>query len=317
VVALAVGITFTVVTLTRGPGPVVPTVNTAALFDPAKGDFTKAVPVGQDPSGVAVGEGSVWVISQADDTVQRIDPAATDPVIATKSTGGSPTGIAAGEGAAWITTGFGTAGLGESSLYEYVLANNSVEPQVTLPAGTGAVVAGDGSVWIASGNQNKVLRVDPKTHEKRAITVAEDPNNLALGAGPTNGVWVSSGIGQAVSWIRLEGAKMSVRTFDVKVDLTDLAVDKQWVWAVSNQNDELLQIDPKEGKVVKSISVPDAPQAVAETDGRVWVASYGARTLSAVNPNTGRIVERVPLKASPADLATDTSGNIWLVLRAQ
>jgi serine/threonine-protein kinase len=317
VVALAVGVTFGVVTLTRGPGPVVPTVNTAGLFDPAKGDFTKAIPVGQDPTGVAVGEGAVWVISQADGTVQRIDPEASDPVVANKSTGGTPTGIAAGEGAAWITTGFGSAGTGASSLYKFELANNDVTPEVNLPTGTRAIATGLGSVWVADSNGGKVLRIDPKTRQVQRISVAEDPSSIAIGSGQTNQVWVSSGAGASISRIDVSSGTPRVQTFDVGMSLADVTVDARSVWAVSDQEDSLLQIDPSTGKVTKTIKVPDTPVAVSEANGEVWVASYVARTLSEIDSRTGKVVLRLPLRASPADVATDTDGNIWLVLRAQ
>jgi streptogramin lyase len=318
--ALVVGVTFGVVTLTRGPGPVVPTVNQAATFDPATGKFTEAIPVGDTPNGVAVGERAVWVINQADETVQRIDPGASNPVVATKSTGGAPTGIAAGEGAAWITTGFGTAGTGTSFLYRYELSDNSTKQYVALPFGTAAVAAGLGSVWAVDNQGGRVIRVDPKTQGTQKISVAEDPNGIAVGpgsSGSSSGLWVTSGLSQSLSRIEVEGAKTHVTKFDVGVDLKDVTLDDRAVWAVSDQSDLLLMIDPSTGRVEKRIKVPDNPVAVTEAGGDVWVASYGARTLSGIDPKTGRIVQRVPLKASPADLATDSTGKVWVVLAPQ
>ncbi|HYY43711.1 MAG TPA: protein kinase [Actinomycetota bacterium] len=316
-VALAVAVTFGVITFTRGPGPVIPTVNTAARFDPTSGDFTKAIRVGADPKGVTVGEGSVWVISQTDSTVQRIDPEASDPVVANKSTSGTPTGIAAGEGAAWITTGFGQVGGFGSALNRFELADNSVKQYVSLPSSTGAVAAGLGFVWVVDSDHNRVIRVDPKIQESQNIRVAEAPNNIAIGSGATSGVWVSSGIGHALSRIEIAGHNTSVHKFDVGAQLADVTVDKDWVWAVSTADDSVLRIDPSKGEVTKTIKVADSPGAITEAGGRVWVASRVARKLSEIDPATGRVILQVPVRGSPTDIATDTGGNVWVVLASQ
>ncbi|MEX2420796.1 MAG: protein kinase [Actinomycetota bacterium] len=91
-----------------GAGVVVPSANSVARIDSDTNAFDEAVRVGEDPTGIAIGEdGDLWVINQADSTVSRIDPDSGE-VTTTKSTLGIPTGIAAGEGAVWITNGFGS-----------------------------------------------------------------------------------------------------------------------------------------------------------------------------------------------------------------
>ena len=46
-----------------------------AVIDPATGETaTDPVRVGARPSGVAVGEGAVWVANAGDGTLTRIDP---------------------------------------------------------------------------------------------------------------------------------------------------------------------------------------------------------------------------------------------------
>ena len=43
-------------------------------FDPGTGRQTGSVDVGNEPSAVAAGAGSLWVTNSADGTVTRIDP---------------------------------------------------------------------------------------------------------------------------------------------------------------------------------------------------------------------------------------------------
>ena len=58
-----------------GAGVVVPSANSIARIDASTNAFAEAIRVGEDPTGVAIGEdGDLWVINQQDSTVNRIDP---------------------------------------------------------------------------------------------------------------------------------------------------------------------------------------------------------------------------------------------------
>ncbi|MDP9300143.1 MAG: hypothetical protein M3P43_04490 [Actinomycetota bacterium] len=179
--------------LTRG-GTIVPGVNTLAEIPVGAGGFTRAIAVGDRPSGVAAGEGSVWVIDEGDGTVQRIDPA-SGSVVATKSANGTPTGIAAGEGAARITTGFGSAAGAGSTLYRFDPASNDVSKASDIPSGTQAVAAGDGAIWVADEVNGQVLRIDPKTGTTQPpVNVGPQPTAVAVAASGEHPVWVTDAL---------------------------------------------------------------------------------------------------------------------------
>ena len=69
-------------------------------IDPATG-ATRTIGVGRGPTAVAVGSGAVWVANTADGTVSRIDPA-TNGSCETIEIGNAPYGVAVGEGFVWI-----------------------------------------------------------------------------------------------------------------------------------------------------------------------------------------------------------------------
>jgi YVTN family beta-propeller protein len=74
--------------------------------DPA-GTIT-TIPVGHEPTSIAVGGGGVWVTDAGDDTVVRIDPT-TRAVTSTIEVGEAPLGIALGKGSVWVAnSGSGT-----------------------------------------------------------------------------------------------------------------------------------------------------------------------------------------------------------------
>src|SRR4051794_6263686 len=59
------------------------------------------IDVGDMPSGVAVGDGSVWVTNADSDTVSRIDPA-TNSVLGEFFALEAPGDIAVGDGSLWV-----------------------------------------------------------------------------------------------------------------------------------------------------------------------------------------------------------------------
>jgi YVTN family beta-propeller protein len=70
-------------------------------IDPRTNAVVATIPVGADPFGIAVGDGSVWVANRRGFTVSRIDPQ-TNKVVASIPVGNRPQGIAAGNGAVWV-----------------------------------------------------------------------------------------------------------------------------------------------------------------------------------------------------------------------
>ena len=62
---------------------------TVSRIDPAVDRVVQTIPVGNAPTGVAVGDGSVWVANASDGTLSRID-ATTGDVTRQIALGGSP-----------------------------------------------------------------------------------------------------------------------------------------------------------------------------------------------------------------------------------
>jgi streptogramin lyase len=57
--------------------------------------------VGRAPTAIAAGAGAVWVTSERDGTLTRIDPSTSD--VETIDVGGAATDVAVGRDAVWVT----------------------------------------------------------------------------------------------------------------------------------------------------------------------------------------------------------------------
>jgi YVTN family beta-propeller protein len=135
---------------------------------------------GTQPSGIVVGDSSVWVANAGDATVQRFNPdtfeeGAVRPPI---SVGKRPSAIAFGEDALWVTN----AADGTVTKIEPISGSTAA----TIPVGEApaAVAVGARAVWVANAGDGTLSRIDPVTNEvTRTIAVGNAPSGLAFSDG--------------------------------------------------------------------------------------------------------------------------------------
>jgi streptogramin lyase len=302
--------------LTRSRGDVVPQIDTVAEIPAGADGFSRQFDVGGAPNGVAAGEGSIWVINQSDGTVQRVNPDASDPIVATKSTLGPPTGIAVGEGSAWITTGFGTASENGSTgtLYRFDLATSDVMPAAN--SGGKAIAIGDGALWLADDVNDQVHRIDPKTGQVTTIQVGAQPVAIAIGPGPQSPVWVANAVDASVS--RIDPATNRTEAFGVASAPSGIAVSPDGdVWVTSAVANTVSRLDAT-GHAIDTIrGISAAPTAIAASKDSVWVAAVAGRRVLRIDPSTDRVVEALAVSASPSSLTLDPDGDVWVTVRAE
>jgi YVTN family beta-propeller protein len=128
------------------------------------------VAVGEDPIGIASGEGSLWVVNAGDGTVSRIDPT-QNAVIATIEVGDVPLEVVAGEGSVWVSNYLGGTVTRLDPSTGEVLADveTAQGPQIMLEAG--------GELWVSCTDADVVQRIDPSTNEvggETATPIAPD-----------------------------------------------------------------------------------------------------------------------------------------------
>jgi YVTN family beta-propeller protein len=150
--------------------------------DPATSAVKARINVGNEPSGIAVGDGAVWVADDLDATVSRIDPA-TNGVTATVPVGPGASGIAVGNGAVWVAQTL------DDSVARIDPSTSAVTS--TIPVGhapTGVAAAG-GSVWVANSQSGTISRIDAaKGTVVSTTSIGQSPNSVDVAEGR---VWVS------------------------------------------------------------------------------------------------------------------------------
>jgi YVTN family beta-propeller protein len=280
--------------------------NSLAVIDPGSRKVVASVPnVGLSPSGVAVGEGGVWVANLEGRTLSRVDPT-TRALQSTISLQATPTGVAVGFGSVWTANGI----LGSVSRIDPGVNAVSTTIEDAAPRSSGgAIDVGEGGVWFVSGI-GTITHIDPASNNASPPDVAgSSPSAVAVGEGS---IWVANAGDNAVVRVnpRTRGV---VRTIGVGLRPRGIAVGGGAVWVSDESDDVVSRIDVASNSV-NTITVGDGPTGIAFGEGAVWVANSGDGTVSRIDPKT-RAVKTIKVGNRPVGVAAG-GGAVWVTIQA-
>lgn len=239
------------------------------------------------PSQLAFGSAALWVASAVgtDGVVQRIDPA-TGAVVST-----TPVRVGAGSGddlfapptPSALTVGAGRVWTNNlvSNISRMDASGSSVVTRA-LPLGRSAdgIALGAGALWVASGSDGRVLRLDPRTGR----VTAEIPIAATSGArvaGPYGivaaygGVWVTDASSNTVSLIDPHRNAVTT-TIRVGTRPTRIAAGEHGVWVINAGDETITRIDPRRRAVLATIAVSAQVTGVAAGLHGVWITVGGS-----------------------------------------
>jgi YVTN family beta-propeller protein len=273
--------------------------NAIGVIDADAGGIESQVKLDSGPSAITTGGGFLWVASDADGTVSRLDPESR--TVQTLTLGGSPGGVAYGAGSLWVTKS------DERALVQINPKTTAVVQTITVGNGPGSVAIGKDAVWVVNTIDGTISRIElARGSVTDTIPVGPNLTGIAVGAGA---VWVASeGNGTVV---RIDPAlRTIVQGINVGNDPTSIAVGDGGVWVANNRDGTVSDIDPDTNSVSATIRVGGNPSAVAADLEAVWVGNSGDGTITRIDPDTGRITGTVALGSSPSAL-TLADGKLW------
>jgi YVTN family beta-propeller protein len=261
---------------------------TLAQVDPTSKEVVDRVGIGWIPTQMAFGAGRLWIASAVGErgVLVEVDPA-TASVVSTRTV---RVGFGRGDDAFAPPTPSAIAVASRS-----VWANELHSRLRSVPTAGGptreidlgashsvdGVAAGEGSIWVASGADDHVLRLDPRSGRVEAeIAIAAapaariaSPYSIAVGAGA---VWVSDTLADAVSRI---DPRLNAVTATIKVGKrpTRLAVGRDAVWVLNASDGTVSRIDPARATVTATVPVARGATSLAAAFGRVWVTVAGGK----------------------------------------
>jgi DNA-binding SARP family transcriptional activator/DNA-binding beta-propeller fold protein YncE len=270
--------------------------DSVAVIDPQRARVVGHVPVGRRPVAVAIGHGSVWVANADDGTVSRIDQDRHE-LVRTIGIGAPAIDLAVATDAVWVANGSdGTVSRIDPRADAVVETLDLRGSSELIWNSAYAVDADDDSAWIAVGPRH-VLRIDTTTNEPSAIIdVGHLPICLALGDGA---LWVATTAERA---LRIE-PRTNTATAQVPVgDPVALAVGEGAVWA-SDLRGQIWRINPDTATVSQTTPVGRGLVGLCATEGMVLAANNADGTVVQIDPRDGRILGSVPIGHAPTDVA--------------
>jgi DNA-binding SARP family transcriptional activator/streptogramin lyase len=171
---------------------------------------------------------------------------------------------------------------------------------------------GNGKFWLQSFT-NGVTEIDPHTGAilRRVLPPFGNGTNLAVPRGKT--IWYTGTGGLARFDLATNRVTAVYRPFKGRheVGLYGIARASGSLWTASVEQNLVLRIDPRTGKVLARIRVPK-PWWVASGDGELWVSSDSIGVLR-IDPGKNRVesVTRLPYP-SVVDALVVGDGDAWV-----
>jgi sugar lactone lactonase YvrE len=248
--------------------------NSVAVVDAQTNAIVDDVVVGDYPGPVAAGNGSVWVGNIGDSTVTEIhgDTRETEFPAAAQR----PVDLAVTEDALWIANA----------------SDFATEP----PTGGGTVARRE----LAAGALRVTRLGPPRKPDEMRTFVASDGRT----------VWAANTNSATV-------AKLDQRTGRILMRVSGLAsggiaAGYGAVWVPVPQQDLVVRLDIRTGKVEARIPVSGDPQRVAVGESGVWVVTTGAHSaLWRIDPRNDETVAVIPAPPKARRVAAG-GGFIWV-----
>ena len=264
------------------------------------------VVVGRAPLRIAAGSEKIWVLSEPEATLTRID-AETDRIIGKPIQ--LPKGVAAvavGGGSVWVTDA--TSG----QLLRVDDENGAVTQKIDVGGHPGPLVYGGGRVWVADTKGAGITAVNAKGGKivRRHIGPHTSPLRLATGAGS---LWISSAATGQVHHIGLAAFAIG-KSIPAGRHPAGITVADGLVWVADARSGSVIRLDPAVQAVSGApIEVGEAPGGIDAGPNLLWVTVAGEDAvrrleLPSGEPDGGPI----PVGPDPAAVAVGVTA-VWVV----
>jgi len=317
VVALAIAAAIAAYFATRGgsAAPAVAQHNSVAVIDPADNRLVDDLPVGDRPTRIVAGDGSIWALNEQARTVSQIDPGSHN--VRTFAIGVVPDDIAVGAGKLWVgesrTGTLDEIDPGSGTTLRTVRPKfpRGVGPFRASLSDAGNVAFGGGDVWFAGG-RGTLARIDAHTlHVRRVVTDLDSSTDGQVVALP-GAVWMHDDNG-IVSHVD-PATNRRVGRVNIYLHTTGgVAVTPDGnAWVTDTSQDVIWELDGQLNSIVKSFPVGTNPFGVAYGAGALWIANNGDGTVTRLDPAT-RHTTTIPVGAGPLRVAF-AFGKVWVTV---
>ena len=180
---------------------------------------------------------------------------------------------------------------------------------IANPAGEMNVVAGAGSIWVASDADGMLSRIDPATNQV-AASVRVDPGTCFLSFG-LGSLWAVSATRQTLQKVD-PGTNSVVQTTALGREPGFLVAGEGGVWVQEQGDGTVARVDPKTGAVSGRVKV-DETLKYGDIDaggGKIWLRTTAGQSFVVIDPTSLAVKARVG-KAAGSGALRYTRAGVW------
>ena len=268
-------------------------------------DVSDPIPIGEAPLRITAAGAGVWVSSERDGTLTRLDPESGEKV-------GRPlrlpgvSGVAIGGRWLWATVPR------RGELLRIDRDSGRVLERIDVGGAPGPIALGGGRVWLADEGGRGVTAVNSEGGRVygRGLPPHAAPLRLAVGA---DGLWVSSATAGNVRRIDL-GTLAVGEPIAVGRGPAGVTVARGFVWVANSRSDTVSKVDPSIQAVLGDpVEVGGRPGGIDAGTSAIWVASAADDAVTRIDLATGER-EGAPVEVGPEPGAVAIGGGaVWVV----
>ena len=261
---------------------------------------------------VYVSRGSDTPLVVTPNSLAVVDPA-QDRVVGVVPLGNTPRGVAVGRDSVWA------ANSGDGTVTQIDLRTLKAVQTTGLGEAATDLIELAGSVWVATGNDNSLVRMDARSGGRiDRLLLSRDRASAAYSlTAADNVIWVSSGNG-LIGIDPATGAVVS--RWRGHAGINDMAVMDGSLW-LANSADEVVRLSARSPDRAGVTTLGVIGTGIAAGYGSVWVAAeapYGPQmALWRLDPTTARLMQTIPFGTPrpgyPPTLAVALGGgSVWV-----
>jgi DNA-binding beta-propeller fold protein YncE/predicted Ser/Thr protein kinase len=269
-------------------------------------DVSAPIAVGAAPLRIATSSEAIWVTSEPDGTLTRLDPESGEPVGAPLRLGAGISGVAIGAGSVWVSD----PRRGEVIRVDPGAGGRVVE-RIGVGGSPGPIAFGGARVWVADDDGAGVSAINAKGGRvyRRGLAPHAAPLRLGVGAG---GLWVSSA---STGNVR----RVDLGTLDVDAPIpvgrgpAGVTVAAGRVWVANSRGGTVTKVDPSIHSVLGDpIEVGGRPGGIDAGTATVWVASAAEDAVTRIDLESGeRTGAPIQVGAEPGAVAVGETA-VWV-----
>jgi len=264
------------------------------------------VKIGAPPLRLDAGPKAVWVTSEKDGTVTRLDPETGEVVGSPHRLEKGVAGVAVGSNWTWVTNPR------QGVLLRLDRFSGKVLKRIRLVGEPGPLALGGHRVWVADEGGRGITAINAE-----AGAVAPGGRGLPPQAPGLRVAW-----GTEALWVAISGANVVRRLAPGTLAASDpirvgggpagITVAGGFVWVASSRAGVVSKIDPLTLRVVEQIEVGGHPGGIDGGTSAVWVADREEGVVRKIDLDTGEVAGG-PIQVGPEPGAVAVGGDaVWV-----